>query len=379
MTATFWTGSSLSFTNGSKTVTVNTGPSLDSVKANSALTAGNYNEPVEVKSVSGNTITLYNNWPGSTGTTSATIKPSAAAAASAGVAAQQLITEIQNLVGSASATATANSFVKRDSNGRIKAASPSSNDDVVTKGYLGSGATRDVISASNDTSVGKILTNVADFNFFALRDFGDYYPSANPKDIDAEPAGSSALYSTAGAGTYPLNPFAPNSGFVHIQTRAMYTGEAKYQLSVQYEGTNASNDAPNVAIRVMDNAGEGYTPWATYLHTLNTNLDVFGLATGGHSVVAVSTARKTNEILFYLPINSHKEPTGISVDVGFNIRGEDNLPIGNENLTLSGTFSSLLSSPRYAVLIVSGLVNLEIGKKYRLQTVNNLSKLKVNF
>ena len=98
-----------------------------------------------------------------------------------------------------------------------------------------------------------------------------------------------------------------------------------------------------------------------------------------HSVVAVSTARKTDEILFYLPLNSHKEPTGISVNVGFNIRGEDNLPIGNENLTLSGTFSGLLSSPRYAVLIVSGLVNLEIGKKYRLQTVNNLSKLKVNF
>jgi hypothetical protein len=140
MTATFWTGSSLSFTNGSKTVTVNTGPSLDSVKANSSLTAGNYNEPVEVKSVSGNTITLYNNWPGSTGTSSATIKPSAAAAASAGVAAQQLITEIQSLVSSASVTATANSFVKRDSNGRIKASSPSANDDVVNKGYFQSAA-----------------------------------------------------------------------------------------------------------------------------------------------------------------------------------------------------------------------------------------------
>lgn len=157
MTATFWTGSSLSFTNGSKTVTVNTGPSLDSVKANSSLTAGNYNEPVEVKSVSGNTITLYNNWPGSTGTTSATIKPSAAAAASAGVAAQQLITDIQSLVSSASATATANSFVKRDSNGRIKSASPSANDDVVTKGYLGSAATKEVTTNDKDITPGKLM------------------------------------------------------------------------------------------------------------------------------------------------------------------------------------------------------------------------------
>lgn len=168
MTATFWTGSSLSFTNGSKTVTVNTGPSLDSVKANSALTAGNYNEPVEVKSVSGNTITLYNNWPGSTGTTSATIKPSAAAAASAGVAAQQLITEIQSLVGSASATATANSFVKRDSNGRMKAAAPSANDDVVTKGYLGAAATRGVGTDPNQLmpvgafNLGERFSNVSE-------------------------------------------------------------------------------------------------------------------------------------------------------------------------------------------------------------------------
>jgi len=377
MTATFWTGSSLSFTNGSKTVTVNTGPSLDSVKANSSLTAGNYNEPVEVKSVSGNTIILYNNWPGSTGTTSATIKPSAAAAASAGVAAQQLITDIQSLVSSASATATANSFVKRDSNGRIKAASPSANDDVVTKGYLGSSATRDVISAANDTSVGKILTNVADFNFFALRDFGDYYPSANPKDIDAEPAGSSALYSTVGPGTYPLNPFSTNSGFVHIQTRSMYTGSAKYQYSVQYEGTNASNDAPNVAIRVMDNAGEGYTPWATFLHTLNTNLNEFGGGAG--SVIATSRARKNNEILFYLPINSFAEPLGISVTDSFNLRGEDSISTGNEQLTLSGTFNTSLSSNRYAVLILTGLSGITQGGIYRLQCNSNASKLKVNF
>lgn len=379
MAQTFWTGSSLSFTNGSKIVTVNTGPSVDSIYPNSKLKAGNYNEPVEVKAAYGSTIELYNNWPGSTGNTSATITPSAAAAAAAGTAAQQVITEIQSLVGSTSVTPTANSFVKRDSSGRVKVGTPSANEDAVNKGYLGSVATKDIIVAQNDISPGKIITNAADFNFFALRDFGDYYPSANPKDIDAEPAGSSALYSTVGPGTYPLNPFSTNGGFVHIQTKSMYTGEAKYQHSVQYEGTNAGNDVPNVAIRVMDNSGDSYTPWATYLHTLNTNLDVFGLGGGSHSVVGVSTARKTNEILFYLPLSSYKEPTGISVDVGFNIRGEDNIPIGNENLTLSGTFSGILSSTRCVVLIVNGLVNLEIGKKYRLQTVNNLSKITVNF
>lgn len=374
MTATFWTGSSLSFTNGSKTVTVNTGPSLDSVKANSSLTAGNYNEPVEVKSVSGNTITLYNNWPGSTGTTSATIKPSAAAAASAGVAAQQLITEIQSLVGSASATATANSFVKRDSNGRIKASSPSSNDDVVIKGYLGSGATRDVISASNDTSVGKILTNVADFNFFALRDFGGYYSPSENANIDEAEVGNIGLYSISNSGEFPSTP---SLGFFHVKTERTYTGMAKNQFATTYMHTNGLNRIPSYSLRTMDNSGDGYTPWATFLHTLNTNLNEFGGYAG--SVIATSRARKNNEILFYLPINSFDEPSGISVTDSFNLRGEDSISTGNEQLTLSGTFNTSLSSTRYAVLLLTGLSGITQGGIYRLQCNSNSSKLKVNF
>lgn len=155
MTATFWTGSSLTFTNGSDTVTVNTGPSLDSVKPNSSLKAGNYNEPVEIKSVNGNVIKLFENWPGSTGNTSATITPSAATAASAGAAAQSLIAQIQSLINSASITATPNSFPKRDSAGRLKTATPSASDDAVNKGYLGTAAQRNAgTSAGNLMEVG---------------------------------------------------------------------------------------------------------------------------------------------------------------------------------------------------------------------------------
>ena len=158
MAQTFWTGSSLSFTNGSKIVTVNTGPSVGSIYPNSMLKAGNYNEPVEVKAAYGTTIELFENWPGSTGNTSATISPSAAAAAAAGTAAQQVITEIQSLVGSASVTATANSFVKRDSSGRVKVGTPSANEDAVNKGYLGSAASKEVVNSNFDNTTGRLIT-----------------------------------------------------------------------------------------------------------------------------------------------------------------------------------------------------------------------------
>lgn len=140
MTATFWTASAVTFTNGQKTATVTAGSPFNSTQSysNWKLTAGNKNEPVEVKSASGTEIELYDNWSGPNGSTTATMEPSAAAAASAGAAAQEVINQIKLLLNSASVTAAANSFVKRDSRGGIKAASPLANDDVVNKVFFDS-------------------------------------------------------------------------------------------------------------------------------------------------------------------------------------------------------------------------------------------------
>jgi len=63
----------------------------------------------------------------------------------------------------------------------------------------------------------------------------------------------------------------------------------------------------------------------------------------------------------------------------FNLRGEDSISTGNEQLTLSGTFNTSLSSNRYAVLILTGLSGITQGGIYRLQCNSNASKLKVNF
>lgn len=294
MTATFWTGSSLSFTNGSKTVTVNTGPSLDSVKANSSLTAGNYNEPVEVKSVSGNTITLYNNWPGSTGTTSATIKPSAAAAASAGVAAQQLITDIQSLVSSASATATANSIAKRDSNGRLKSTTPVASDDVVNRGYLGSAATMDVTTSRSDTDQTHIMR---------VRDFGlgdkiaTEYPS---NDLDD---------ATVPCGFYRLINNMPSSGtrpegfsvyaYCQVQT---YDINSKLQTVVD---TNSKK-----AYRVLSRGNTGQ--WVYDYNSGNTNFNRFqGDEANDYVLPNSGKARSTNTVRFLISLSSTVAPISI--------------------------------------------------------------------
>ncbi len=355
MTATFWTGSSLSFTNGSKTVTVNTGPSLDSVKANSSLTAGNYNEPVEVKSVSGNTITLYNNWPGSTGTTSATIKPSAAAAASAGIAAQQLITEIQSLVGSASATATANSFVKRDSNGRMKAASPSANDDVVTKGYLGSASTKDV---------GTDLGNVMEVGAFGL--------SANIPAAD-EDGGLNQFLPT---GFYDSSS-SSDSGVPSNSSGSRSSTIAQQTVSTDASGTQIHMDCPANELGSLwfrNYRSSQFYDWKEVYHSGNTNFNEFG-GVSPDDRVAMGVAISSTAARFYLPLNSKSSPSSISVVGTFSVIRD-----GLQTIATGVTPTlNAISSNKFAVVDFTGLTGLTAGQPVQLSTNTSSSKIAVNF
>jgi hypothetical protein len=261
MTATFWTGSSLSFTNGSKTVTVNTGPSLDSVKANSSLTAGNYNEPVEVKSVSGNTIILYNNWPGSTGTTSATIKPSAAAAASAGASAQNLIAEIQNLVGSSNVLPVANSFPKRDSSGRLLTGNAVSGQQAVNFqqlgdcAFLGSYKLFGVGEAQNKTNLDfeESITNGFELSFFSSSQNAPSFFSANERGwlINLGAVGSSARAQLAFDFDNNVIGYRRRNGADWVEL--YHSGNISHSQNV-----SASSVAPNDVI-----AGSGLEPSKT--------------------------------------------------------------------------------------------------------------------
>lgn len=362
MTATFWTGSSLSFTNGSKTVTVNTGPSLDSVKANSSLTAGSYNEPVEVKSVSGNIITLYNNWPGSTGTTSATIKPSAAAAASAGVAAQQLITEIQSLVGNASATATANSFVKRDSNGRIKASSPSANDDVVNKGYFQSAAG---LNAAGIFHSGNSV-NPLDYGLFRV---------VTGPIIDGDKIAKNDLNTPS----QPTQAFVFDSDTVNrpvthyggIVTNGVgLTISRASDIWGQITISRSSGNLGETVIRAKDGST---VKERTVFDSGNTNFNEFGGNAG--DFVATGFGLNSSTIWLYLPLNSQVRPTDVTVSNDFQLVNSSNDVIQNN---VSPTYSSR-SGLKVLVLEVSGLTGIVAGDFYALKCVSASSKITVNF
>lgn len=362
MTATFWTGSSLSFTNGSKTVTVNTGPSLDSVKANSSLTAGNYNEPVEVKSVSGNTITLYNNWPGSTGTTSATIKPSAAAAASAGVAAQQLITDIQSLVSSASATATANSFVKRDSNGRIKAASPSANDDVVTKGYLGDAATRDTVSSQTDSESGKVLRSFGATGYMGIGS------TTAPSVTDANSLVKSGVYAASGGSAVNFPGSTAFSPFLAMRRLSNYETLSTFHIS------GGGGQPVEAWVRRSTDGGENWFEGELY-HSANTNFDTFG-GNADNDVIAIGFAASNSLAIFYLPLNGVSPPSSISVTGTFAIRS----PSASTKIAtgLVPTFASSASSNKVGFLQVS-TSGLTAGQPLELQTEGATTKIVANY
>lgn len=363
MAQTFWTGSSLSFTNGSKIVTVNTGPSVDSIYPNSKLKAGNYNEPVEVKAAYGSTIELYNNWPGSTGNTSATITPSAAAAAAAGTAAQQVITEIQNLVGSASATATANSFVKRDTSGRIKAASPSANDDVVTKGYFQSD------TALNEAGVYHSGNSVNPL------DYGLGSDSILLSDPNTAPRGSfgqsgSLTHANAVALGYPDLGIA-DSTLVWWNVQTFGNANRQTQIATQvFSGPN--REQGTVFSRVRHDST--WTPWALNYSSGNTNFNEFG-GTAANDVIATGYSVSTTVARFFLPINSPSAPTSITTTGTFEVlRGSGSISTGNSAVTLSGR-----SSNKIAVIEVSSLNSLTAGEMLELRHDSANGKITVNF
>jgi hypothetical protein len=329
MAQTFWTGSSLSFTNGSKIVTVNTGPSVGSIYPNSKLKSGNYNEPVEVKAAYGTTIELYENWPGSTGNASATITPSAAAAAAAGTAAQQVISEIQSLVGSASATATANSFVKRDSNGRIKAATPVANDDVVTKGHIGTAATRD---ATTDYLGG--VTNQLLKSGDLLLGVENAITAINSPDLNELHTGGMHYV------TSPINGASTFTSFVFIFPGKVAGRTVQFQIPV------------NGGEMYWRSQNQGaWSGWRTLHHSGNTNFNEFGGLPG--DVVAKGASANSTLAVFYREVPFHSTPTGISVSGTFKIRN----PLSNSIIATGVTPVFNAANSSRSVLVITASIS----------------------
>lgn len=364
MTATFWTASAVTFTNGQKTATVTSGSPFNSSQsyANWKLSSGNKNEPVEVKSASGTQIELFENWTGPSGSTTVTMEPSPASAAAAGAAAQALITQIQTLVNSASVTATANSFVKRDSGGRTKTATPIANDDAVNKAYLGSAATKNVGTAAGNLmengvwGVGSLVGGGLRNSEYAL--VNDLNESLQPSQVFVYDSATLNRPST------PEGAVIPNGVGISLSRTADIWGQLTLSRSGGSVGAFITRvkDGASVVERLVYDSG-------------NTNFSKFG-GNADNDVIAVGFAASSSLAVFYLPLNGIGPPSSISVTGTFAIRA----PSAATKIAtgLVPTFAGSASSNKIGFLQIS-TAGLTAGQPLELQTEGAATKIVANY
>ena len=149
-----WRASSVTVTNGSALITVQTGDDIAGLKPGSSLYIEG--QLLEVKrtyttDTGVNTIETIESWDAGSGSgkvAKGVLHPGAILALSE--QAKQLIEASEALFGSQSVNPTANSIAKRDDGGRVKTNTPSANNDAVNKGYLKGAATRDVGTSGSE-------------------------------------------------------------------------------------------------------------------------------------------------------------------------------------------------------------------------------------
>ena len=120
-----FTATDVTATNGNKFIQVNTGDDVSLISPNSWIQIGN-GRIQEVKTVNTSatpqTIELFDNWNGASGSGQSAISaPTAAEIKAAAEEIRQLRVTYEGIAGDVNVSAAANSIAKRDSNGRLKA------------------------------------------------------------------------------------------------------------------------------------------------------------------------------------------------------------------------------------------------------------------
>jgi hypothetical protein len=240
----FWRATAVTTTSGSDVVQVVTGDDVALISPNSFLQVG-ANQFVEVKTVnttaSPQTIELYYNWNGATASgQNAIAAPTKAEIKEAAAEIRALRVVYEGLADTVAVTNTADSIVKRDAAGRIKATNPVAAQDVVTKDYLGTAAVLDATSSATDTNSNK-LSKVGDFGAGAL--ITTDYPISNI-DIVTGVGGGMYRYINTNTGTFPSG----FSGFGNIWVNK-YDANNASQILVDLNGKSAfrhvNNDVPS--------------------------------------------------------------------------------------------------------------------------------------
>ena len=355
-----FTATDVTATNGNKFIQVNTGDDVSLISPNSWIQIGN-GRIQEVKTVNTSatpqTIELFDNWNGTSGSGQSAISaPTAAEIKAAAEEIRQLRVTYEGIAGDVNVSAAANSIAKRDSNGRLKASAGVAADEVVVQSQLGTAATRNVGTESG---------NVMQVGAFG---WGTPNPPTTTTNEDSDLVNGvyTVIYSTP----LEIDDGKTLSSYVGTLLSVGRVNGARRQELIFAEGTKELY----LRIRNSGFAGDSWTRLSRFYHSGNTNFNEFGNLI--NEVIATGVVVSSTKVRFYFPLNSTVDPTSSTVAGTFTVK------VNNSTLE-TGVASTALtyenfSSNRLGVLTFSA-TGLTQGQNAELITASATSKVTFNF
>lgn len=329
-----FTATDVTATNGNKFIQVNTGDDVSLISPNSWIQIGN-GRIQEVKTVNTSatpqTIELFDNWNGASGSGQSAISaPTAAEIKAAAEEIRQLRVTYEGIAGDVNVSAAANSIAKRDSNGRLKASAGVAADEVVVQSQLGSAATKDVgTSAGNVMEVTSSGIEVLDFNNM--------------------PTTFSSAWGQSGVANAPIQG--------SINWTALRVAGSNLNNGMEIFSGNGVN-----RFFMRSESGNVYSQFNELYHSGNSNFNTFG--GDGGNWVADGYAENSTTIVFKLDWNGISTPTVLSILSGnFNIKNKTTGAQLVSNIT-SLTLNS--KSSRKSAVVQYTTTGLTKGTHYRL-------------
>jgi hypothetical protein len=123
-----------------------------------------------------------------------------------------------------------------------------------------------------------------------------------------------------------------------------------------------------------------WQPWQEIYTPGNTNFNEFGETTSINAAIAIGYGQSATAAVFFLPINSFSQPTGLTVTGAFTISTMTNAII-TASLSAASIASgfNVTSNGRFAIFVVSGLSGVTPNLPVYLATNSADANIKVNF
>lgn len=356
----FWRATDVDLPQNSAIVTVNTGDDVGSITSGYIIQI-NAGQFLEVKTVntgaSPQTIELYQIYTGTAingGT--AIAAPTQGAIKEATEELRNLRITYESLADSVSSTATANSVVKRNGSAQVLVADATANNHAVALGQLGTVYNKNITTSAFDTTAGRI-TKVGDGGLLSTTGT----PIITDLDDFSTPQGLFGIGSSS-TGTRPTG----GTSFAHlIIYRQATTGISQVYIN---GGDNRMFFRSSIS--------SVWQEWVEVYHSGNTNFDVFGGV--APRIIGTGYAHSSTSATVYLPLNSRKVATSISIPSGstFDVRSVAGA-ILDDTLTEANIAFNSVSSERLLRLIVTG-TGFTVGP-IELRARDGSSKITVNF